>query len=462
MVEKNSAADHSTDGNKMDHLQDDFNALIADHPATEPKHTFPEMPLLQMPDFQIPEHTASKPGTSDDNAVYEEATDAFNDLADAFTTDTPSPIKHSDDSTSSLSHLDQPLSEHDLANEQNSKIAPPDDKFPMFDSDEQTPVSSLPISGHEISTQDSNSFFENEGPAYADLSAQDNDTNNAPKKHIIALVTAILLTTSAGIYWYTTGSTEHSSQKIKSEQFKSAENFTQSSSTETDKNRAENTVNESPKATATDQQKAVSNPVQATAAIPASLSTADAIKLVTGKRAETSGKVVQTKTSPIQVPNPDNWVIIAPVTSKISARLYVKSFKEKGTDSEVLESNKSGSSKYAVRILGFKNKQDAEKQIKTLSSLGFRNAKALKATSAWIPEKTNYSTINRPKTAPAMVRTPKATPSKTATHKATSSTSKRDKTTTVQQRPAATPQSTKNNEPQPVQQVIEFDLDDLL
>ena len=280
------------EGLQTDHLQDDFNALIADPDAISshssdaqdatPHDSYSELSdhlTLQSQDSaaEIPEDFSSQPGTTSgqqESIPYEEASDAFNDLADAFTLDSTSSTE-----SDLPSHLDQSFQEHDSTPDQAS-IA--NDNFPAFDADEYTPTSSQPISGDAIPNQGSSALFENESPTYADLSGTDHEASPS-KVLMMAIATVVLIAAGGGFYWYSTSSPTQPVKIMKAEQLKSP--------AQRDEISAKKPTENIPVSPAMVKSKTAPNTTlnssnQVEKSIPTSLSTADAIKLLTQQRAK--------------------------------------------------------------------------------------------------------------------------------------------------------------------------------
>jgi len=515
LFEENIQNESANEGVNLDQLQDDFNSLVAGSDASYSEASYAQSAIPQISDPQLsdhlsaefqdstapaPEQNASEQQASNENqAPYEQATDAFNDLADAFTIDS-APATGSDNNGADFSsHLDQSFNEFEssVAHRQVQseeidnfsatvqEIA--DDKFPAFDSDEHTPTSSYPISGGSIPSQSSSSLSQNSSPIHADLSGRSSGSFlNMPT---MALAVTVLIVTGASIYLLTKTTNDKPVQIVQGEQLEIPEQADRSSTELTEERipAATNRDFSEPNGTITSESEGSNSSTQIESEIPASLSTEDAIKLITQKRARdaaqsaTQSKPQLQTVAPMQTFTPitpsttsmaasnDNgdWVIIAPVISKPSALRYVASFKAKGIESEILQRTSKGLNKYFVRILGFNSQQDAEKRIKRLSMLGLRNAKVLKATYAWEGHRVVAQEATRtlaPATAP--IPTPSsATVTALVPQQAVAMADQAPETgeadltqqAAVSDKRKAAPKTSKA---QPLQLVSEFDLDD--
>ena len=340
------------DNKNLDHLQDDFNSLISEDTPSE--------------------------GTP-----YAEPADAFNDLAGAFAADDtnessqyqdqkPSELNllhHGGEHDDFVAHLNKsinelkatasttpaPITEDELSHEHSKH---PDFGVSEFESIQDT----APFNDH-LSEQVSESLFEDEVPVYADLSGDD-DNEGRPKSHIIAFASAILVATAGGIYWYTMGATEQpnravqpmqNEQVIEGEQLKLPKQATPKNNTE----------------------------------IPKTLSTADAIKLVTQQHAQqqtaktTAVKTIKPKavkqtvqSVSIAQPVSKHWMIVAAVSSNKLARQYMARLRSKQLDSEIVQLKSNGKTRHFIRIKGFNSQHSAQKKRDSLVEiLGLQNAR---------------------------------------------------------------------------------------
>ncbi len=438
--EQFSAASSSDDIN-LDHLQEEFNSLVSSEPQISeqtPPYVEPTDHLQKELNSFENSAPSAKPQSSEQSSPYVEAADAFNDLADAFTMDTSAPTANPAMNDNDFSaHLDKSLQELESISPKPILRAPASNQahfdtsliepsFPNFDNDAGVPASSRPISGQAIPGQaspDQISSSPSEIPLHADLSGN-RDIAGRPKSHIIAFASAILIATVGGIYWYTMGSTEQAIQIVEGEQLTLPEQSERDIAEKPELKPLMPAISERSEQSEwidsdlakveplTPSKVAISKPVET--ALPTTLSTADAIKLITQKHAtnntpatepmpaiepaaNTPPVAVKTLAAvkspvPVQVTAPrqkslatptgssGEWIIIAPVISKPSAQRYVKGFTAKQIDSDIMQTRNSGRNKYFVRIKGFSSEKDAQKQIKRLSMRGLRNAKVLRAT----------------------------------------------------------------------------------
>ncbi len=533
LFEEDLKTDPANEGVKLDALQDDFNALISgsEGSGSEPSYTQSSTPQISDPqpsDYlsaesqgltdPVPEQNTfeqnafEQPASTEQPTHYEEATDAFNDLADAFTVDS-APASGANNNDGFSSHLDQSFDEfesnvtpHQVQSEEIDHFSATvqdiaEDKFSAFDRDEHTPTSSYPISGDSIPSQSSDSLSEDSSPIHADLSGK--NASSFLNMPTMALAVTVLVVAGAGIYLLTKTTNDKPVQIIQGEllEMPEQENLSSRELTEEHMQTASPSNHSEQHDTITSESERSNSFTQTETAIPASLSTEDAIKLITQKRArdaaqssdsmgtnsmdkiETASGAAQQatqpqtaapmqaastpetlSTTPMSTSNDNgDWVIIAPVISKPSALRYVKSFTAKGIESEILHRTNKGLDKYSVRILGFNSQQDAEKQIKRLSMLGLRNAKVLKATSTLQGNRiaAQESTSTAPRTMPSSATAdaqPKLDRAAIADQNPEIAETEFAQQTAAPDKVKATPKTSKT--PQPLQLVSEFDLDD--
>jgi len=382
------ANEHSNKGSQsLDHLQDDFNNLISE------------------------------------DSPYEEPTDAFNDLAGAFAVGDTSESNHDQSSTETTPASNTDENHDDFVAHLNKSI----NELKSTAASSNTPADFMPITEDDIphdtlshldvdpaefeAIQDPESLFEDEAPVYADLSGNEEDENR-PKSHIIVLVSAILIATAGGLYWYTMGSTKQPDQTmhiVKGEQLQLPKQTPQQSNIIIPETLS---TAEAIKLVTQKQTNKQATPKQAPTIMPEILSTTEAIKLVTQKQASqsvsekpatikpitpikkalaiapsTSSKVssnnkVAEKKTTNQVfevnaqPIVKNWIIVATVSSNKMARQYIARFRTQHINSEIVQLKSNGETRHFIRITGFSTQHAAQKQRDNLvKTLGLQNAR---------------------------------------------------------------------------------------
>jgi len=202
--EENVFKSTSGSSHDFDHLQKHFDA------ATPP-------PSQNVSAMQAPKDNSVQ---STESEEHEQASDAFNDLANAFSIAIPAkaepsatPANEHDDFAASLEESlsefesSKPTaaqtgfnsSDFDLSHLHQPATAPStDDSLSAFDVND--------IESATATESNSNALFENESPVYANLSAEDQDEQR-PTKQIVAFASALLLTIAGGLYWFTNNDT---------------------------------------------------------------------------------------------------------------------------------------------------------------------------------------------------------------------------------------------------------------
>jgi len=301
----------------LDHLQDDFNTLLSE----------------------------SRPN--------EEATDAFNDLADAFAP-TPTASTNKDQDKEFSARLDESFNAFAASSHTASNLE-------IFDSppitDDDAGHEDIDIPEHLDDRFSDLDAAEYDAPVHADLSAvNDDDAEAHPRSKMIALALAILIATAGGVYWYSTDSTEESGQNIP----------VQSVSV--------------PSLSSQDVSKQdVSDQAIPAQTVPSEAVEDEQVALPESAQPPESTQLLKSAAPPYK----GSWVIVAPVASQALGQQYVTNFKAKHIASEVLRIDDQSKVKYVIRIKGFTSKKGAQKRSERLAtSLGLHDARILKATDA--------------------------------------------------------------------------------
>jgi len=352
-------------GDEFAHLQDDFNSLISGS-------TPPKKPI-----------TVNSPPKIE---AYEEPSEAFNDLAGAFSTETTSTASTPTPDDEFLAHLDQSFDEFKStpapATPPSSPTMSENDALPSFNTDELKPETF----NSSVSDQRPSSAYKGDAPVHADISGKNIDSRG---KSVLIACSAVLIVVAGSLYWYTMEPAQQSVQIVQGEQLEIPELFGDSGISETSEQ--DNAPEQVERSEEIASPKQVQASAQADMSVPTTLSTADAINLVTQKPAQdTSPATTQPITDSPYNTNQllkatqfvTSWVILAPAVSKVSAEHYVSNFRAKYMDSEVLSIKARNKNKYFVRIAGFSSKQSAEKRNKQFAkSLGLRNGVVFKETT---------------------------------------------------------------------------------
>ncbi len=296
MPDKRSIDNDNQETADFQHEENVFkNASDADHDSDHLQEPFND---LENPSSSVNENVTAPES-------HEEAGDAFNDLANAFSADGTAPTASKENEVF-VSRLEGSLPEFESTTAQAQNMADADDLDLAFlneadktqstadaktedefdishlhnddiSSPDAAPVETVDEPEPEL---DSNALFENEAPVYADLSSEDPDEQRSSSQ-TIAFVMALLLIIAAGIYWYTSGSDQ---QQITNTRTTSLQNDVAQA--------ADRTADQ-----AADQTAGRNSPTVSDQSAPATRSTQPVLKKTTHSSSQsTANKII--KTSP--------------------------------------------------------------------------------------------------------------------------------------------------------------------